>query len=366
MKILIAGDWRFEIYEQAIFQAFKTLGHESYLFSWHEYFESASYSGVFPFLETFSKKFQNKFIIGTTINAINSDFIKAVNTCRPDLIFLYRGTHITCNTLQIIKRSFPSLILIGYNNDDPFSKEHRYWLWRHFLSSIPEYDLVLAYRHHNLDDFRRAGAKQVHLLRSWFVPEYNHPLVLSDEDRNRFDCDVVFIGHYEPDGREKFLEEIVSHGFRLKLFGTEWNKVVRRSRMLSQFEPVKAVRGDDYNKALNGAKVAISFLSKLNRDTYTRRCFEIPATKTLLLSEYSDDLATLYQEGVEADFFRTKEELIQKLKRYIENDQLRHSVAEAGYYRIIHDGHDVISRMQQVLEWVYQFKSDIARLRTLS
>lgn len=362
MKILVAGDWHSELHEEAVSQAFKTLSHETYRFSWCEYFKTLSSSGLFSLGEAFNKKFQNKFIIGPIINVINNDFIETIRKYRPDLIFLYRGTHIKCNTLQIIKRSFPSLILIGYNNDDPFSKEHRYWLWRHFLSSIPEYDLVLAYRRHNLDDFRRAGAKRVHLLRSWFIPEIHHPITLSDEYQKRFECDVVFIGHYEPDGREKFLEEIVSHGFRLKLFGTEWDKVVRRSRMLSQFEPVKALRGDDYNKALNGAKIAICFLSKLNRDTYTRRCFEIPATKTLLLSEYSDDLATLYQEGIEADFFRTKEELIQKLKRYIENDQLRHSVAEAGYYRIIHDGHDVISRMRQVLEWVYQFKSDMVKV----
>ena len=46
------------------------------------------------------------------------------------------------------------------------------------------------------------------------------------------------------------------------------------------------------------------FFSRLNRDTYTRRCFEIPAAGTLMLCDYSDHAATLFAPGREADFFR--------------------------------------------------------------
>ena len=98
--------------------------------------------------------------------------------------------------------------------------------------------------------------------------------------------------------------------------------------------------------------MALCFLSKLNRDTYTRRCFEIPATGTLMLSEHTDDLASLYKEGEEADFFRTREELIEKLKLYFGNEPLRQTVAANGYQRVMADGHDVVSRMEQVLAWV--------------
>lgn len=362
MKILVAGEWCFEIYEQAVFQALKTLGHETFRFSWHEYFKLSSDSSLSFFAKTFYKKFQNRFILGPTIRTINSDFVKVVNGYQPNLVFLYRGTHITHDTLRVIKRNFPLTILLGYNNDDPFAQGHPRWLWRHFLASIPEYDIMLAYRHRNIADFMCAGAKKVHLLRSWFIHELHHPVTLTLEEQKRFGCDVVFVGHYEPDGRLELLEEIVKNGFRLRLFGTGWDTIVRKSRILSNFYPVEAVRGNDYNKALSGARVALCFLSKLNRDTYTRRCFEIPATKTLLLSEYSEDLATLYEEGVEADFFRNKEELIRKVQRYVEDDRLRQSVAEFGYCRLMRDGHDVVSRMKQVLEWVYQIKSDVVKV----
>lgn len=125
-----------------------------------------------------------------------------------------------------------------------------------------------------------------------------------------------------------------------------------KSVILKHLAPVHLVWNEDYNKALCGAKIALCFFSKLNRDTYTRRCFEIPAAGTLLLSEYSDDLASLYQAGEEADMFKTKQEMIQKINLYLDNDDLRSRVAANGNQRAIIDGHDIVSRMAKVLDFV--------------
>jgi spore maturation protein CgeB len=125
-----------------------------------------------------------------------------------------------------------------------------------------------------------------------------------------------------------------------------------QSEILKYLYPVHLVWNDEYNKAISGAKVALCFFSKLNRDTYTRRCFEIPATGTVLLSEYSDDMATIYQAGKEADYFSSKDELIEKVKLYVENDSLRRQVAEGGNLRVVKDGHDIVSRMSKVITFV--------------
>lgn len=360
MRILVAGDWYSEVHEEGVFQAYKKIGHEVFRFSWHQYFqfEMAS-SPLVSKIKSFWGKFQDKFIIGPIVRKINRDFIKTVNECNPEVISLYRGTHITKGTLRSIKKFHPSTYLICHNEDDPFTEGHPYWLWRHFLASIPEYDLVLAHRVRNIQQYRESGARAVKFLRSWYAPERTHPVTLSADDKLQFGCDVVFVGHYEDDGRIDYLEEIVKSGFKLRLFGPGkyWDPVLRQSSHLRDLAPTQLVWGDNYNKALCGAKVALCFLSKLNRDTYTRRCFEIPATGTLLLSEYTEDLTTLFRTGVEADFFASKEELILKLRRYIDNESLRASVAQAGYRRVVDDGHDVVSRMKQVIGWVRQSKA---------
>lgn len=352
MRILIVGDWHSELHEEPVFNALKLLGNEVYKFQWYSYFKS------FNFLDEFNKKLQNRLILGPIIRKINLDLVVSVTDLVPDMIFVYRGTHITSNTLKKIKSIYPHTTLVGYNNDDPFAKGHHYSLWRHFLKAVPYYDLMYAYRQHNLYDFLRAGAKHVELLRSWYFPERNYPIELTDQDKINYECDVVFVGHYEPDYRKEYLEELVRQGFKVKLFGpgNGWNKVLVDSPELNHLLPVYPVLGDDYNKALCGAKIALCFLSKLNRDTYTRRCFEIPATKTFMLSEYTDDLASLYVEGVHVAFFRSKQDFIEKVRIYVGNEKLRKKVALNGYKQVIADEHDVVSRMRNVMSTVKLIK----------
>lgn len=357
MRILVAGDWHSELHEEVVQAALVRLGHEVSAFKWHGYFRARP--GGAGKVWHLAQRFQNKFVAGPLIRRINRDFLAAVRRTQPESIFIYRGTHLTGDTLQTVRKMLPQAILVGYNNDDPFAPSQPRYLWRHFLHAVPSYDLVLAYRHANLDEYRRIGAKRVELLRSWFVPERNHPVELNDGDRERFECDVVFVGHYEPDQRLGYLEAIARRGFRLRIFGPgyDWDPVLERSSALSSQRPVRLVWGEDYNRALCGAKVALCFLSKLNRDTYTRRCFEIPATGTVLLSEFSEDLASLYREGVEAEYFRDERQLIEKLERLVGDESLRRSIASAGALRVRRDGHDVVSRMELLITRIQRLQA---------
>lgn len=361
MKILLAGDWHSELHEEAVCRAFTALGHRVHRFPWHQYFIPRSgLPAPLAAAERISRKLQNRFVFGPRVARLNRDLALAAAEARPDLVFIYRGTHVTPDTLRAIKAAAPGATLIGHNNDDPFGPGQPRSLWRHFLACLPLYDAVLAYRHHNLEEFRRHGARRAYLLRSWFMPERNHPVTLLDGERERFACDVVFVGHYERDGRLEYLEEIVRQGIRLRLFGPgyEWDPVLAKSPTLASLRPVQLVWGEDYNKALCGAKIALCFFSRLNRDTYTRRSFEIPATGTMMLSEYSDDAASLFAAGREADYFRSQGELMAKLRRYLADDALRSSVAAAGMKRVWADGHDVISRMRSLLSWLDEMRTE--------
>ncbi len=349
LKILVAGNWHSELHEEPVSKAIEELGHRSVRFSWHIYFQPQGFwEKIFlPILKT-----QNKYMVGPIVGKLNCDLVAMVECEKPDVVFVYRGILIRRETLKRIKQVHPSTCLVGYNNDDPFSPLYPKWKWRHFVAGIPEYDLMLAYRLHNLEEYRNAGAKRVELMRSWFIPEMNHPVELTAKEKEQFECDVVFIGHYENDGRLAYLEEIVKQGWKLNFYGHGygWHKHILKSDTLKDYYPLKTVWGKDYNKALCGAKIALCFFSKLNRDTYTRRCFEIPASGTLLLSEYSSDLAGLFREGVEADYFNNVEELVHKLSLYLRNDELLETVSQAGYEKVKQSGHDVKSRMKQLLK----------------
>lgn len=351
MKILIVGDFHSQIHEQAFYKAFEKIGEDVHHFSWHGYFKGyTTYAGKNESRQISLKSLyylaQNKYLFGPVIRRINKEMIDRCQALKPELVFIHRGTHVLPQTLKIIKQQ--GCKIFGYNNDDPFSGKPTKSVWRHYLNGLFFYDWIFAYRHKNVDDYKEKGLKNISLLRSYYIKSRNYHLNPIPVDT--YKTDVSFIGHYEKDNRDTYLKSIFEHNIKLKIFGVLWEKSPYYEQFL-KFQQTDNIPylGETYNLGVNSCKIALVFLSKMNNDTYTRRCFEIPATRTFMLSEYTEDLASLFKEGVEAEFFRDRTELIEKIKFYLTHDRQRQNIANAGYEKLIRAGHEVTDRVQQIL-----------------
>src|SRR5690606_22474188 len=117
------------------------------------------------------------------------------------------------------------------------------------------------------------------------------------------------------DGREIFVEKMIKSGIEFKILGN-WDEIAMKSKWPKRFFD-KPVYGDAYRKTLASAKIGLCFLSTHNRDGYTRRCFEIPAIGTLLLSQSTPELKELFIEDEEAVFFTDPEEMIYKIQKLL-------------------------------------------------
>src|SRR5262249_53925609 len=157
-----------------------------------------------------------------------------------------------------------------------------------------------AYRHRNIDDYIRAGARRTLLLRSYFIPEDDFPEPPHSGEHHLVN-DIAFVGHFEDDGRLESMRALATGGLRPVVFGTGWPAATAESGPAS-LDLKPPVYADRYRRAVSGAKIALTFLSRINQDTYTRRTFQIPAMGTFQLSEYTPDLATLFTEGRDIEF----------------------------------------------------------------
>lgn len=174
----------------------------------------------------------------------------------------------------------------------------------------------------------------------------NKPTVKPDP---RYACDVIFIGHYEDDGRDAAIKLLVKRGVDVKVFGTGWEASPCYNYLTEKLGPIVPVYAD-YNLALGSAKMALVFLSKLNNDTYTRRCFEIPATGTTMVSEFSPDVASMFKPNEEAVFFHTPADLLAQVRALLANPERLKAIGKAGRARLLKDGHEVTDRARQVLQ----------------
>ena len=357
-RILLVGDYMWPWYQDGCADALENQGCVVERFGWFDDFRHSGEGRSGPFYHSLWHRIQYRLLLGPEVWRVNRRLLQVARQFQPDIVWFYNVQLIAPGIVRAMRQTLPDTTFVQYANDNPFSAVARPSLWRHYLNSIPLFDMHFSYRHDNLEDYRRHGAQSVSMLRAYFIPDVDHPEPQANIPE-RFKCDVVFAGHYEDDGRLEMLESICEAGYKLNLFGGGWDAALPKLRtdsLLHSQYPVSPATKADYRYAICGAKVALCFLSTLNHDTYTRRSFQIPAMKVAMLSQYSDDLATLFVTNAEAVFFDNSEELLDKLGRLLTDDAWRESVATAGNKKVYADGHDVNSRMKVWLDEVLKFQ----------
>lgn len=337
-KIIIAGDWSWDHCEKAFSNSLKSHGFD-----------------VIPFV--FKKGSLNKIsqLIPTNFStkAFKNSLMALCLKEKPDYIFLWNATHISSRTITLLKNE--GVKIITYSNDDPYTRQNKplaqFFLWRYFLKYIEHSNFHFVYRPINLIESKKYTKSITHLLPPYFIPEVLSETQLSIEEKNRFSCDVVFIGHYENDYRSEYIESIYDNDIKIKVFGTGWNEKAP-TRFKAKFGKIERLDQVNYFKSLNASKICLSFLSKWNRDVYTRRCFEIPASGNLLLCESNDVIKNFFIEDQEAVFFETKEEMLKKIEWLISNPHLIDKISKAGQERVNKDGHDIKSRVRYFIDLI--------------
>lgn len=334
IKILFVGSGNNSMYEKALYSSARKIEEiETDIFMWSKYLSTKS----------IMDKIQNKFSFGYKIYTINKALKRILIDKKYDIVFLYSARHIYDSTVKKISEN--SFVAV-YNNDDPFSKYFPKYFWRHFIKSIKYASICYIYREKNRNDFYANGAKKIKLLRSYYDEEKNY-YISEKLTHDVLDIpDVVFMGHYENDGRKEYLNYLVENGIKVGVPRTEWIKSGIKNSNLIFIDNSH----DNYNKILNKSKIALVFLSKINNDTYTRRCFEIPVTKTLMISIYSQDIENLFKKDDEIVFFSDKYELHNKITYYLNNENERLKVVENSYKRVLRDGHSSIARVRSILQ----------------
>lgn len=342
IHILFVGAGNYPIYEKAFYEAAKKIeGVHASLFVSKPYFEKIRNSYI--------RRIEDKYSIGFTINKINQGLLETCRKEKIDIVFLYSCRHITPGTVKKLKQS--GLYIACYNNDDPYSGFHKPYFWRYWREAVRYCNITYVYRESNIEKSEQYGSKKSKILRSYYIEKCNY--FISDKENLREAPEVLFLGHREHDEREGFIMELAKNKISVGIPDiNEWDDFGNDNAFVIKLDHAR----EDYNVLINQSKICLVFLSKINSDTYTRRCFEIPAAKTMMLSVYTEDLASLFHENEEIVFFRSKDDLVKKVKYYLSHNIEREKIAIGGYRRIQKDGHEAVDRVTEIINDYIEFK----------
>jgi len=262
-----------------------------------------------------------------------------------DLIWVDNGELLGVNALNELKKLNSKILL--YNIDDPTGKRDA-MRWRTLKRALFLYDGVAVVRNENIKELEALHVSQdkiKRVFRSYDEVAHN-PYASLAQIPSIFHSDIVFLGTCIPgEGRGSFLRELIEAGLKVSIWGDGWEKDCHWQFLKSNWRGPSLI-GRDYVAAIQGAKICLGFLSKGNRDLHTTRSLEIPYAGGLLLAQRTSEHLDMYKEGVEAEFWDTSEECIEKCNLLLRDNLLRESIRASGMSRVrkLNLGHESVCK----------------------
>lgn len=309
------------------------------------------------------RQLQRRFSRGSVIDEINRSVLDAARAFRPDLIWGEKQEFLKVNTLAALRQL--GARLVHFTPDPYFSLA---WKRTPLMDkAIGSFDVLVYCKSYERKPYAALGKPLIYMPLG-YCDEVHRPVPTEDP---RWHCAVGFLGGWEP-RREHLLHIVAAVGADLKIRGGYWEFLrdgrwtprryiilkqlagnaqfrIHRDEVLGSVWQGDEVYGDDYARALSGAKIGLGLLRKVCPDQHTTRTFEIPACGSMLLADRTDEHRELFEEGKEAEFFASDEELMDKVRFYCGYESGRQRIAQAGFERCVKSKYAYIHRLEGVL-----------------
>ena len=273
----------------------------------------------------------------------NRQILELARTRPIDVLWLDKALQVRPSTLRRVKEIHPSCVIIGYSPDDMAARHNQSG---QFLRCLPLMDVYFTTKSYGVEELRALGCPRVHFVANAYDPDTHRPVPLTAERKKLLGAPVGFVGTFEED-RARSMQFLASQGVCVRVYGNDWQSFHPKTPNL-RIEG-HAVYGDVYAEVLCACDINLCFLRKMNRDLQTQRSVEIPACGAFMLAERTDEHLDLFKEGAEAEFFASDEELVEKVRYYLDHSEQRQRIAAAGRERCLRSGYSYQERLRWML-----------------
>lgn len=186
------------------------------------------------------------------------------------------------------------------------------------LETAKKADFVFVAQKRAKEEFKRDGVDAI------WLPHAVEPLAYPKGELFTKKYDVCFVGHVNSKNREDALDRLFAE-FQNFYYGQALFEEAAR-----KFSESKIV----FNISMT--------------DDINMRTFEVMATGSFLLTNWIPTIEELFEDGKHMVLYRSEEEMIDKAKYYLKNDDEREKIAQAGYEEVIKN-HKIQDRVDVIL-----------------
>jgi hypothetical protein len=282
------------------------------------------------------------------LTSIQKKYLEVIEKEQPELVFIYNDQMVRASTVKEIKKKAKVAVYLA---DNPFFLQRR----EHILPMLIEADHVFAPDSFWIEQLKAIGLKNVSFLLGGYDPEDEEEIIISEEERLRYNSDLFYIGSTYNDSwgykRALFLSKFA--GTDIKIYGpANWkywfayfpeleSKMVLGERISTPtvqkiMKCCKLYPVDSNPGIINGLHV---------------RIFDSIASGLLPLVEYKKDLETAFP-GFKIPVIRNYNDIKELVKKCLADDNKRITLVKdlQEYLKECYNPEKVVS---QVLESIY-------------
>jgi len=275
----------------------------------------------------------------------NLELLACVDELRPALVLVIGTTGVRAGTLAQIRVRAPETLLYCVYPDSPHNLDSDR------IHCLPFFDRVTVSSPAWVTALERLGAERVHYLPFAADPALHIPAPPEAYTANH-SHDLAFVGTWRPE-REALLEQLSD--FDLIIWGSDyWKKRTQPgSRLRSAWAGRPAV-GAEFAQVCADSRIMLNMMDAATWPGPNMRTFEHAACRAFTLMTRSSATLELFVEGETIACFETPEEARNKISYYLEHQDLRDRIAQAGYRFVIEEGHTYLDRAKQLMDWMAQ------------
>ncbi|HAR62483.1 MAG: hypothetical protein DKM50_02750 [Candidatus Margulisiibacteriota bacterium] len=270
----------------------------------------------------------HKFVIPRLPWEININFVylrslflvKHIVRTKPDIVFVLKGHGILRKTIAKARSLASATRFILHAYDDIFGVINDYSR----SSCIREYDIVALYDKYNWEELNERHINSIYTP-LWFDKELFDSVTVKGKK-----YDVTFAGSWNKK-REKLLNELVEiyPDIGLHIWGPDWNHCSYKNLM--KFYHPEAVYAEKMVMIFKESKILINIFDEHTIKATNYRTYEALGSKSLLINEANSELNNLFKIGEHLDVFSNARELKEKIKYYLNNEELCREMSDTAY-----------------------------------
>jgi spore maturation protein CgeB len=169
--------------------------------------------------------------------------------------------------------------------------------------------------------------------------------------------DISFVGHLNSN-RKKLLDEILREreDLKMKIWGKQWSLLQPENYLdyqLHRYHVKKCLNNynitpNEANKIYNISKICFNNHAETTKTGINPRFFEIFGSGAFQLVDYKPVLDTLFDYNCMKFCYRNRNELLENIQYYLENEKERNTVAN-DMNKIMENAHTYYHRIKEIL-----------------